>query len=159
PQLFRFHSFNFAMTACALSQLRMPDSIRATKHWGAAMGSIAESWGDALLKLVDPYVQTVEGIWLLASGPAAATLIFVLVLFLLSVEFLRASKGWMKIVGRAASVGSAAFLIAAILYGDFLADPAKAAYSFISERADAVPPKTGAWTTVSIATVSVLAYV
>jgi hypothetical protein len=78
---------------------------------------------------------------------------------LLSLEFLRASKGWMKIVGRAASIGSAAFLISAVLYGDFLAGPAKAAYSLISERAAAVPPNAGAWATMGVATVGVLAYV
>ena len=123
------------------------------------MGSIVESWGDALLKLVDPYVQTLDGLWSLAFGAGAGTLIFGAILLLLSLEFLRSSKGWMKIVGRAASVGSAAFLIAAIIYGDFMAGPAKAAYSLISERASSVPPNAGAWATVGVATVGVLAYV
>jgi len=123
------------------------------------MGSILESWGDALVKLVDPYLQTLDGLWSLAVGAQIGTLVFGVVLLLLSLEFLRASKGWMKMVGRAASIGSAAFLISAVLYGDFLAGPAKAAYSLISERAAAVPPNTGAWATMGVATVGVLAYV
>jgi hypothetical protein len=123
------------------------------------MGSILESWGDALLKLVDPYLQTVDGLWSLAAGAQIGTLVFGAILLLLSLDFLRASKGWMKIAGRAASVGSAIFLVAAVLYGDFLAGPARAAYSLISERAGTVPPNAGAWTTVGVATVGVLAYV
>jgi len=123
------------------------------------MGSIVESWGDALIKLVDPYIQTLDGIWSLAVAAQVGTLIFGAVLLLLSLEFLRSSKGWMKMIGRAASIGSAAFLVAAIIYGDFMAGPAKAAYSLISERAGAVPPHAGAWTTVGVATVGVLAYV
>ena len=118
-----------------------------------------ESWGDALIKLVDPYVQTLEALWSLAVAAQIGTLVFGGVLLLLSLEFLRASKGWVKMIGRVASVGSAAFLIAAVLYGDFLAGPAKAAYSLVSERAGAVPPNAGAWTTMGVATVGVLAYV
>ncbi|MBI1210344.1 MAG: hypothetical protein GC190_02680 [Alphaproteobacteria bacterium] len=118
-----------------------------------------ESWGGALVKLVDPYLQTFQGLWSLAVGAQIGTLVVGAVLLLFSLEFLRASKGWMKIVGRAASVGSAAFLVAAILYGDFLAGPARAAYTLISERAGAVPPDAGAWTTVGVATVGVLVYV
>ena len=123
------------------------------------MGSILESWGDALVKLVDPYLQTLEALWALAVGAQIGTLIFGSVLLLLSLEFLRASKGWVKHIGRVASVGSAAFLIAAVVYGDFLAGPAKAAYSLISERAGAVPPNAAAWTTMGVASVGVLAYV
>jgi hypothetical protein len=118
-----------------------------------------ESWGGAIVELLNPYIQTLQGIWSLAIGAQIGTLVVGSLLLLFSLEFLRASKGWMKMVGRAASVGSAAFLIAAILYGDFLAAPAKAAYSLISERAATVPPNAGAWTTVGVATVGVLAYV
>src|SRR5258706_12147728 len=123
------------------------------------MGSILESWGDALVKLVDPYLQTLQALWSLAVGAQIGTLVVGAVLLLLSLEFLRASKGWMKMIGRAASIGSAAFLIAAVIYGDFLEGPAKAAYSLISERAGAVPPNAGAWATMGVATVGVLAYV
>lgn len=118
-----------------------------------------ESWGAALVSLVDPYIQTLEGIWSLAVGAQVGTLIFGSVLLLLSLEFLRSSKGWMKMVGRAASLGSAVFLVAAIVYGDFMAGPARAAYSLVSERASAVPPHAGAWATVGVATVGILAYV
>jgi hypothetical protein len=123
------------------------------------MGSILESWGDALVKLVDPYRQTVEALWTLAVGAQIGTLIFGSLLLLLSLEFLRTSRGWVKFVGRTASIGSAAFLIAAIVYGDFLAGPAKAAYTLISERAGVVPPSAAAWTTMGVASVGVLAYV
>jgi hypothetical protein len=118
-----------------------------------------ESWGDALIKLVDPYVQTLEALWSLAVTAQIGTLVVGALLLLLSLEFLRASKGWVKMIGRVASVGSAAFLIAAVLYGDFLAGPARAAYTLVSERAGAVPPNAGAWTTMGVATVGVLAYV
>ena len=118
-----------------------------------------ESWGGAILKLFDPYVQTLEALWSLAVGAQIGTLVVGAVLLLFSLEFLRASKGWVKMIGRLASIASAAFLIAAILYGDFLAGPAKAAYTMISERAGAVPPDSGAWATVGVATVGVLAYV
>ena len=49
--------------------------------------------------------------------------------------------------------------MAAVVYGDFLSGPAKAAYSLISERASAVPPQAAAWTTIGVASVGVLAYV
>jgi hypothetical protein len=160
PQVLRFHYFQFVKTLCALSQMRTLDQAFARrKIWGDAMGSILESWGGAIVGLLDPYIQTLEGIWSLAIGAQIGTLVVGALLLMLSLEFLRASKGWMKMVGRAASIGSAAFLIAAILYGDFLAAPAKAAYSLISERAASVPPDAGAWTTVGVATVGVLAYV
>lgn len=118
-----------------------------------------ESWGGAIIKLFDPYTQTLEALWSLAAGAQIGTLVVGAVLLLFSLEFLRASKGWVKMIGRLASVASAAFLIAAILYGDFLAGPARAAYTLVSDRAGTVPPDAGAWTTVGVATVGVLAYV
>jgi hypothetical protein len=123
------------------------------------MGSILESWGDALVKLADPYLQTVEGLWGLAVGAQIGTLVVGSLLLLLSLEFLRTSKGALKSVARIASIGSAAFLVAAIVYGDFLAGPAKAAYSLVSERAGIVPPEAAAWTTMGVASVGVLTYV
>ncbi len=123
------------------------------------MGGILETWGDALVKLVDPYRQTLDGLWTLAVGAQIGTLIVGATLLLVSLELLRASKGWVKQVWRVASIGSAAFLIAAIVYGDFLAGPAKAAYSLIAERAGSVPPDAAAWTTMSVASAGVLAYV
>ena len=110
------------------------------------------------MKLVDPYRQTVEGIWALAVGAGIGTLIVGILLLLLSLEFLRTSKGRVKSIGRLASIGSAAFIFAAVVYGDFLAAPAKAAYSLISERAGVVPPQAAAWTTIGVASVGVLAY-
>jgi len=123
------------------------------------MGSTFGTWGDALVKLADPYRQTVEGLWALGVGAGIGTLIVGLLLLLISLEFLRTSRGAIKTVGRLASIASAAFILAAVVYGDFLAGPAKAAYSLISERAGTVAPETAALTTVGVAGVGVLAYV
>jgi hypothetical protein len=123
------------------------------------MGSILETWGDALIKLVDPYRETAEALWALAVGAQIGTLIVGATLLMVCLELLRASKGWVKHIWRLASIGSATFLVAAIVYGDFLAGPAKAAYSLIAERAGSVPPEAAAWTTMSVASVGVLAYV
>ena len=123
------------------------------------MGSILETWGGALVKLIDPYRQTLEALWTLAIGAQIGTLIVGATLLLICLEFLRASKGWGKLIWRVASVGSASFLMAAIVYGDFLARPAKDAYSLISERAGQVPPEAAAWTTMGVASVGVLAFV
>lgn len=138
-----------------LDSIDLIDALgESKKMWG-----ILETWGDALLKLVDPYVQTVEALWALTVSAQIGTLVFGVALLLLSLELLRASKGWISYVWRLASAGSAAFLIAAIVYGDFLAQPAKEAYSLISERAGWVPPTTAALTTMGVASVGVLAYV
>lgn len=123
------------------------------------MGGILETWGDAVVKLIDPYRQTLEAIWTLAVASQIGTLIVGAALLLASLELLRASKGWTKHLFRVASIGSATFLIAAVVYGDFLAGPAKAAYSLISERAGRVPPEAAAWATMGVASVGVLAYV
>ena len=123
------------------------------------MGSTLGTWGDALLKLVDPYRQTVEGLWMLAVGAEIGTLVVGSVLLLWSLELLRASKGWAKQFWRLMSIGSVAFVVAAVLYGDFLAGPAKTAYSLISERAGIVPPEAAAWTSMGVASVGVLAFV
>src|SRR4051812_33380662 len=108
------------------------------------MGSTLGTWGDALVRLADPYRQTVEGLWALGASAGIGTLLVGILLLLLSLEFLRTSKGALKTVGRIASMGSAAFLIAAIVYGDFLSGPAKAAYTLISARAGIVAPETAA---------------
>ena len=123
------------------------------------MWGTVETWFDAFLKLFDPYRQTVEGLWSLAVSAQIGTLLFGSLLLLLSLELLRASKGWLSYVWRVASIGAAAFVVAAILYGNFLEGPARAAYSLIAERAGAVPPNAAAWTTMGVASVSVLAYV
>src|SRR5262245_43781652 len=123
------------------------------------MSETIGSWFGALGNLFDPYLQTVLGLWSLAVGAQIGTLVVGIILLLLSLDLLRASKVWPSYFWRLCSLASASFLIAAIIYGDFLAGPVKAAYTLVAERAAVVPPQAAAWTTVGVASVAALAYV
>jgi hypothetical protein len=79
--------------------------------------------------VLEPMVNTVSALGDLVVLAGAGTGLFAFGLTILSLEFLRESKGFFVPIARAAVVGSLAFVAAFLLYGDFLAQPAKTALS------------------------------
>jgi hypothetical protein len=77
--------------------------------------------------VLGPIIGTVSALGDLTVAAGAGTALFAFVLVILSLEFLRESKGFFVPVARAAVVGALAFTAAFFLYGDFLSQPAKAA--------------------------------
>lgn len=77
--------------------------------------------------VLEPMVNTVAALGELVLASGAGTALFAFILTILSLEFLRESKGFFVPIARAAVVGALAFSAAFFLYGDFLLQPAKAA--------------------------------
>lgn len=78
--------------------------------------------------VLEPMINTVSALGDLVALSGAGTAIFAFVLVILSLEFLRESKGIFVPLARTAVVGSLVFAVGFLIYGDFLANPAKAAY-------------------------------
>lgn len=106
---------------------------------------------DGLASLTAPYWLTLQALGSMISEAGAGTALVGGFLLLLSLDFLRASKGLFVPVARALSVGFTLFVLASFVYGDFLAAPAKAAYSAIVARTDSVPPNVVVLTTLGAA--------
>lgn len=81
---------------------------------------------------MEPMVQTVVALGDLVLVSGAGTALFAFVLTILALEFLRESKGFFVPVARAAVIGALAFAVAFLIYGDFLLQPAKAAFARFS---------------------------
>lgn len=79
----------------------------------------------ALSPLIGTIVALGETIQLAEAG----TGLFAFALVILSLEYLRESKGNLALVARALVVGALAFSAATLHYGDFMAQPAKAAFA------------------------------
>lgn len=82
--------------------------------------------------VLEPMVNTVAALGDLIVTAGAGTALFAFVLTILSLEFLRESKGFFVPVARTAVVGALAFTAAFFFYGDFLLQPAKAAVARFS---------------------------
>jgi hypothetical protein len=106
---------------------------------------------DGLAALTAPYWLTLQALGAMISEAGAGTALVGSFLLLLSLDFLRASKGLFVPVARALSVAFTLFVLASFVYGDFLAAPAKAAYSAIVARSDSVPPNVVVLTTLGAA--------
>lgn len=106
---------------------------------------------DGLASLTEPYWLTLQALGLMLSEAGAGTALVGGFLLLLSLDFLRASKGVFVPVARVLAIGFTAFVLASFVYGDFLAAPAKAAYSAIVARSEAVAPKVVVLTTLGAA--------
>jgi hypothetical protein len=106
---------------------------------------------DGLASLTAPYWLTLQALGAMISEAGAGTALVGGFLLLLSLDFLRASKGFLVPVARTLSVAFTLFVLASFVYGDFLAAPAKAAYSAIVARSDAVPPNVVVLTTLGAA--------
>ena len=112
---------------------------------------LLESWIGALAMLTEPFWLTLQALGGMVVAAGAGTAIFGTFLLLLSLDLLRLSKGPFVLVSRAAAVGSSLFVLAAFVYGDFLAPPAKAAYTAIVARSPVVSSNVVALTTLSAA--------
>lgn len=117
-----------------------------------------ESWIGALAMLTEPFWLTLEALGAMVVAAGAGTAIFGAFLLLLSLDLLRMSKGPLIVVSRAAAIGSSLFVLAAFVYGDFLAAPAKAAYTAIVARSPTVPSNVVALTTLSAAGAGMIFY-
>jgi hypothetical protein len=106
---------------------------------------------DGLAALTAPYWLTLQALGTMISEAGAGTALVGSFLLLLSLDFLRASKGLFVPVARALSVAFTLFVLASFVYGDFLAAPAKAAYSAIVARSDSGPPNVVVLTTLGAA--------
>jgi len=106
---------------------------------------------DGLASLTEPYWLTLQALGMMLSEAGAGTALVGGFLLLLSLDFLRASKGIFVPVARVLAIGFTAFVLASFVYGDFLAAPAKAAYSAIVARSEAVAPKVIVLTTLGAA--------
>jgi hypothetical protein len=106
---------------------------------------------DGLASLTEPYWLTLQALGMMLSEAGAGTALVGGFLLLLSLDFLRASKGVFVPVARVLAIGFTAFVLASFVYGDFLAAPAKAAYSAIVARSEAVAPKVVVLTTLGAA--------
>lgn len=106
---------------------------------------------DGLASLTAPYWLTLQALGAMISEAGAGTALVGGFLLLVSLDFLRASKGLFVPVARALSVAFTLFVLAAFVYGDFLAAPAKAAYTAVIARSDTVPPNVVVLTTLGAA--------
>lgn len=106
---------------------------------------------DGLALLTAPYWLTLQALGSMLAEAGAGTALVGSFLLLLSLDFLRASKGIFVPIARVLAVGFTVFVLASFVYGDFLAAPAKAAYSAIVARSDAVPPNVVVLTTLGAA--------
>jgi len=106
---------------------------------------------DGLASLTAPYWLTLQALGSVITEAGAGTALLGSFLLLLSLDFLRASKGIFVPVARVFSVGFTLFVLASFVYGDFLAGPAKAAYTAIVARSDSVPPNVVVLTTLGAA--------
>ena len=106
---------------------------------------------DGLASLTAPYWLTLQALGSMLAEAGAGTALVGGFLLLLSLDFLRASKGIFVPVARVLSVGFTLFVLASFVYGDFLATPAKAAYSAIVARSETVPPNVVVLTTLGAA--------
>jgi hypothetical protein len=79
--------------------------------------------------VLEPIVGTLAALGDLTVAAGAGTGLFAFVLVILSLEFLRESKGFFVPVARAAVVGALIFSAGFLLYGDFMSQPAKAAFA------------------------------
>ena len=110
-----------------------------------------ESWLGALSMLTEPYWLTLQALAGMIVAAGAGTAIFGIFLMFLALDFLRVSTGPFVLVSRVAAIGTTMFVLATFVYGDFMAAPAKAAYSAIVARSPAVPSSVVALSTLSAA--------
>lgn len=106
---------------------------------------------DWLAMLTEPYWLTLAALGGMLRDAGAGTALVGAFLLLLSLDFLRGSKGFLVPVSRGLAIGATVFLLASFVYGDFLAAPAKAAYTAIIARSMDVPPNVVVLTTLGAA--------
>ena len=119
---------------------------------------LIESWFGALGNLTAPYWLTLEALAGMIAAAGAGTASLGTLLLLTSLDLLSSSKGPLVPVWRVAAVASTLFLLASVVFGDFMAGPAKAAYSAIVARSPAVPSGAVALSTLGVAGAGLIFY-
>lgn len=119
---------------------------------------LIESWFGALGNLTAPYWLTLEALAGMIAAAGAGTALLGTLLLLTSLDLLSSSKGPLVPVWRVAAVASSLFLLASVLFGDFMAAPAKAAYTAIVARSPAMPTGVVALSTLGAAGAGLIFY-
>lgn len=119
---------------------------------------ILESWIDALAMLTEPFWLTLKALGDMIVAAGAGTTLVALFLLVLSLDFLRRSDGVLVPISRIAAGVAALFLLSSLVFGDFMAAPARAAFSVLIARAPSVPSNTVALTTLSAAGAGIIYY-
>lgn len=88
----------------------------------------------SIASILEPVWQTPIALFEALSGAGAGTALFAGVVLIAALEFLRSSQGMLVWPARAMAVFACALFVASLVYGDFLAAPARAAYRAIAER-------------------------
>jgi hypothetical protein len=113
---FELPNANSGVSICSNGEMKL----------GAGMSGAA---AQQPMGFLDPMWQTLVALWDLTLTAEAGTALFAFALVILSLEFLRESKGFLVPLARVAVVGSLLFTGAYFVYGDFLALPAKGAFA------------------------------
>ena len=119
---------------------------------------LLESMLGGLAKLTEPYWLTLEALGGMIAAAGAGTALVGAFLLVIALDYLRSSKGAFVPVSRVVAVAATAFFIASFVFGDFLAAPARAAYSAIVARAPVVPSHAVALSTLGAAGAGIIYY-
>ncbi|MCE9521299.1 MAG: hypothetical protein K8S25_02555 [Alphaproteobacteria bacterium] len=120
---------------------------------------LIDTWFGALGELTAPFWLTLQALAGLVATAGAGTAILGILLLFTSLDLLSSSKGPLVPVWRVAAIASSLFLFASVVFGDFMAGPAKAAYSAIVARAPEVPSSAVALSTLGAASAGLIFYV
>ena len=107
---------------------------------------------DAGPGLLDPLIHTPVAVFELLSAAQANTLLFAFFAALAALELFRSSTGIMLLFARFAFAITVLAIVATAQYGDFLAAPAKAAFTAILAQHPAEGQQTAFITTLSLVT-------
>jgi uncharacterized SAM-binding protein YcdF (DUF218 family) len=107
---------------------------------------------EAGVDLLDPLIHTPVAVFEMLSAAHATTLIFSTFAALAALELFRSSTGIVLILARFAFAVTVLAIVATAQYGDFLAAPAKAAFSAILAHQPVESQQTAFITTLSLVT-------
>jgi hypothetical protein len=112
---------------------------------------------EKLTAFFEPLQQTLVALADVLVLAQAGTTLFGLFLFIAALELLRSSEGALTHFARFMAVAAATIVGTSLIFGDFLASPAKAAYILIAARMPAAHDDTAVFATLGLATAG-LAY-
>jgi hypothetical protein len=117
-----------------------------------------ESLLGGLAMLTEPYWLTIEALGGMIAAAGAGTALVAAFVLIVALDFLRSSKGAFVPVSRVVAVAATVFFVSSLVFGDFLAAPAKAAYSAIVARVPAVPSRAVVLSTLGAAGAGIFYY-
>lgn len=93
----------------------------------------------SMAAILEPVWQTPIALFDALSGAGAGTMLFAGIVLIAALEFLRASEDVFVWPARAIALAASGLFVASVVYGDFLAAPARAAYRAIAEHKSVHP--------------------